>query len=224
MTEQTTERLYFDEHQWATAEAAMARIIPTDDLPGAREANTVGFVDRYLSGIDYVWAEPDGSGFQKLSGKLANAWQQRMEALRETYREGIEELDRISNEMHGSEFVSLSEEQQDAVLTEMESSGSVDEEAAEEQQSTAGFEPATAEAPDVGMQQTLTELELAFFELLCFQTRQGFYSDPIYGGNKDRAGWRVLGFPGPQSMKEVHDGTFDTLPYFAEEASTEKGE
>ena len=27
-----------DEHQWATVEAAMARIIPSDDGPGAREA------------------------------------------------------------------------------------------------------------------------------------------------------------------------------------------
>ena len=82
---------------------------------------------------------------------------------------------------------------------------------------TAAFSPATAEAPDVGMQQTLTELELAFFDLLCFQTRQGFYSDPIYGGNRDHVGWEVLNFPGPKSMKEIHDGTFDTLPYFAPE-------
>ena len=29
---------FFDPHQRATIEAAMARIIPTDDMPGAREA------------------------------------------------------------------------------------------------------------------------------------------------------------------------------------------
>ena len=28
-------------------------------------------------------------------------------------------------------------------------------------------------------------------------TRQGFYADPIYGGNRDRIGWQVIGFPGP---------------------------
>ena len=31
-------------------------------------------------------------------------------------------------------------------------------------------------------------------------TRQGFYADPIYGGNRDRVGWRVIGFPGPASL------------------------
>ncbi|MBI1948982.1 MAG: gluconate 2-dehydrogenase subunit 3 family protein [Deltaproteobacteria bacterium] len=34
---------------WATVEAATARLIPTDDLPGAREANVVGFIDRQLA-------------------------------------------------------------------------------------------------------------------------------------------------------------------------------
>ncbi len=27
-------------------------------------------------------------------------------------------------------------------------------------------------------------------------TMAGFFSDPIYGGNRDKAGWKVLGFPG----------------------------
>ena len=60
---------FFDRHQRATIEAAMARIIPTDDTPGAREAGTVDFLDRYLSGIDYIYAKPDGSGFETLTGR-----------------------------------------------------------------------------------------------------------------------------------------------------------
>jgi hypothetical protein len=59
---------FFDAHQRQTVEAAMARIIPTDDQPGAREAGTVEFLDRYLSGLGYVYAQPDGSGFEKLEG------------------------------------------------------------------------------------------------------------------------------------------------------------
>ena len=43
----------------------MARIIPTDDPPGAREAGTVDFLDRYLAGIDNIYAKPDGSGFER---------------------------------------------------------------------------------------------------------------------------------------------------------------
>ena len=38
---------FFDAHQRETIAAAMARIIPTDDQPGAREAGTIDF------GLDY---------------------------------------------------------------------------------------------------------------------------------------------------------------------------
>ena len=27
-------------------------------------------------------------------------------------------------------------------------------------------------------------------------TIEGFFADPIYGGNRDMAGWRLVGFPG----------------------------
>jgi gluconate 2-dehydrogenase gamma chain len=59
---------FFDAHQRATIEASMARIIPTDDQAGAKEAGTVEFVDRYLSGLEFIYAKPDGSGFEKLDG------------------------------------------------------------------------------------------------------------------------------------------------------------
>ena len=72
----------------------MARIIPTDDTPGAREAGTIDFLDRYLSGLDFIYAKPDGSGFETLEGKRAEAWQRRIEILRAKYVEGIAELDR----------------------------------------------------------------------------------------------------------------------------------
>jgi len=38
-----------------------------------------------------------------------------------------------------------------------------------------------------------------FFELLLKHTVEGFFSDPIYGGNKNKVGWRMLGFPGAYS-------------------------
>ena len=38
-----------------------------------------------------------------------------------------------------------------------------------------------------------------FFELLLKHTLEGFFSDPIYGGNKNKVGWRMLGFPGAYS-------------------------
>ncbi|HEV7267779.1 MAG TPA: gluconate 2-dehydrogenase subunit 3 family protein [Falsiroseomonas sp.] len=35
-----------------------------------------------------------------------------------------------------------------------------------------------------------------FFETLLANTVEGFFSDPIHGGNIDMVGWRMVGFPG----------------------------
>ncbi|MGH3634066.1 MAG: gluconate 2-dehydrogenase subunit 3 family protein, partial [Mycobacterium sp.] len=43
----STDRLFFTEHEWNTIEAATSRIIPTDHHPGAKEARVVVFIDRY---------------------------------------------------------------------------------------------------------------------------------------------------------------------------------
>jgi gluconate 2-dehydrogenase gamma chain len=36
-----------------------------------------------------------------------------------------------------------------------------------------------------------------FADFLLQHTIEGFFADPIYGGNKEMVGWRMLGFPGP---------------------------
>jgi gluconate 2-dehydrogenase gamma chain len=36
----------------------------------------------------------------------------------------------------------------------------------------------------------------AFFARLLAITMEGFFGDPIYGGNRNKASWRMLGFPG----------------------------
>jgi gluconate 2-dehydrogenase gamma chain len=36
----------------------------------------------------------------------------------------------------------------------------------------------------------------AFFAQLLAITQAGFFADPIYGGNRDKIGWKLLGFPG----------------------------
>ena len=35
-----------------------------------------------------------------------------------------------------------------------------------------------------------------FFDLLLKMTVEGFFSDPVYGGNRDMVAWRMIGFPG----------------------------
>jgi gluconate 2-dehydrogenase gamma chain len=35
-----------------------------------------------------------------------------------------------------------------------------------------------------------------FFKQILTDTQQGFFADPIYGGNKDMCGWKMIGYPG----------------------------
>jgi gluconate 2-dehydrogenase gamma chain len=195
---------FFDARQRATAEAAMDRVIPSDEHPGAREAGAVDFVDRYLSGVDFISAKPDGSGFETLTGKRAEAWRQRIDILRKTYVEGIAALDALCRTRFKANFVDLDDSRQDEALCELERAG--------EQRASAGGAPGEGPA----LQQTLTETELEFLPLLVMHTRQGFYADPIYGGNRGHVGWRAIGFPGPASLVEVFTGSYGTLPWFAE--------
>jgi gluconate 2-dehydrogenase gamma chain len=203
---------FFDAHQRSTIEAAMARIIPTDDQPGAREAGTIEFLDRYLSGLDFIYAKPDGSGFEKLEGKRAEAWKQRIDIIRATYVAGVKELDNRSQSQFGADFVRLTTEQQDQILAGMEQPTLQVEAAGETAKTVAG-----SASVEPALQQTSAEIDLGFFPLLALHTRQGFYSDPIYGGNKNRVGWKLIGFEGPESLAETHAGRFTTLPFFAEQ-------
>jgi gluconate 2-dehydrogenase gamma chain len=210
---------FFNPEQRRTIEAAMARIIPTDDQPGAREACTVDFVDQYLAGANYVYAKPDGSGFEQLMGKRAEAWQRRITVIRQKYLAGIEDLNQRSDTRFGLAFANLEDDQQDLILLAMERPSLEEEEQLDLSQVSAGFAPV-----EPAMQQTSVEVDLDFFPLLALHTRQGFYSDPVYGGNKGRVGWRLIGFDGPTSMAETHAGRYTTLPYFADEPINWRGE
>jgi gluconate 2-dehydrogenase gamma chain len=214
-----TEARFFDDFQRRTIEAAMARIIPTDHEPGASEAGTIDFLDCYLSGIDYIYAKPDGSGFERLEGKRAEAWRQRIEIVRQKYLEGIEELNQRSRAEFGDDFTDLASDQQDAILTIMERPVREQQRAREEEQAVSGFTP-----PEPALQQIAAEIDLDFFPLLVLHTRQGFLADPIYGGNRNRVGWDAIGFPGPQSLAETHAGRYSTLPYFAENTGVTEDE
>lgn len=208
---------FFNSQQRAIVAAAMARIIPTDDTPGATEADTITFLDRYLSGPDHVYAKPDGSGFETLNGKRRDAWQTRIDIVRECYLRGIERLDIVSNERHGTNFISLSSEQQDAVLIALDTPKSVGQN--EENQRLALYGAPVEPA----LQQTSSEVDLGFVDLLVLHTRQGFYADPIYGGNKHRIGWKAIGFPGPASLEEPHQGRYCTLRWFADDRTHGNG-
>jgi gluconate 2-dehydrogenase gamma chain len=192
----STEPRFFTAHQWDTVEAATARIIPTDRDPGAREAKVVRFIDRYLSGIGHVYASGDGSGFLAITGKFADAWKQHIARLQDVYREGTRQLDIAANVRCGLDFAQLSEELQDEILIEISGAPK-----------PAHLDRAAAGGRAYGAN-LQSDAGLGFFTALCLHTRQGFYSDPVYGGNHGRVGWHVIGFPGPHSLADTQSCSY----------------
>ena len=93
--------------------------------------------------------------------------------LQDFYRRGLAQLDQYCRKTYNEPFARLSAAQQDDVIT-----------ALEEGKAT-GFTWPTAQA---------------FFNTLRTHTMEGMFADPIYGGNKDFAGWRLVGFPGAQAI------------------------
>jgi gluconate 2-dehydrogenase gamma chain len=93
--------------------------------------------------------------------------------LQEFYRRGLAQLDQYCRKTYRDAFARLNATQQQAVMTALE------------QGKATGFTWPTAQA---------------FFETVRTHTMEGMFADPIYGGNKDFAGWRLVGFPGTQPI------------------------
>ena len=54
----------------------------------------------------------------------------------------------------------------------------------------------------------------SFFAMLLQNTKEGYFSDPIYGGNKDMGAWKMIGFPGAHyDYKEWVSRHGEPVPY-----------
>lgn len=203
--------MFFTPHEWDTIEAASARIIPTDHHPGAREAKVVRFIDRMLAGTQFIFPAADGNGFLRMEGREEEAWAKRIAQRRAFYREGVAQMDALARERAGVDFVALDEETQDAVLEHLSGAERPGRfVVAERDEAGLGGAPAG--------NQPVNEDFLEFFPLLVLNTRQGFYGDPVYGGNEGRVGWGVIGFDGPPSLASTMDGSYTTRKYMVEGA------
>jgi gluconate 2-dehydrogenase gamma chain len=87
------------------------------------------------------------------------------------YRRGLAALDAYCRKTFNQPFVKLGPAQQDEVITALE------------QGKASEFTYPSAQA---------------FFNAIRTHTMEGMFADPIYGGNKDFAGWKLVGFPGAQ--------------------------
>jgi len=87
------------------------------------------------------------------------------------YRRGLAQLEAYCRKTYNQSFLKLSAAQQDEVITALE------------QGKASEFTFPTAQT---------------FFNTLRAHTMEGMFADPVYGGNKDFAGWKLVGFPGTQ--------------------------
>ena len=180
---------FFTRAESAFIEAAVARIIPADDLgPGALEAEASYFIDQQLTG-DYG----AGARFYNQGPFGATTPYQGYQlplSPRDLYRAGIAATDRYCRETYGKDFAQLEPAQQDEVLQGL--------------QGVAG-DVALEDVPGA-----------TFFSHLLTDAKDGFFADPAYGGNKDMAGWKLVGFPGvPAQYTELierHNEAYDVEP------------
>ena len=52
-----------------------------------------------------------------------------------------------------------------------------------------------------------------FFNLLLNTAMQGFFADPLYGGNRDNVAWKMIGYPGVAAVYGEHIKTYRNKKY-----------
>lgn len=160
--------LFFTPAEARTVEAIVDRIIPPDpDGPGAKDAGCAVFIDRQLAG-PFGRAQGLYAGGPFVAGTKQQGPQSRLDPATQ-YRGALRGIaDHCAQRFGGRGFDELSAEDQDAVV------GAI-------------------EAGTLPMEDIVTK---DFWTMLLKNTRQGFFADPVYGGNRDMAAWKWIGFPG----------------------------
>ncbi|CAM3444455.1 gluconate 2-dehydrogenase subunit 3 family protein [Paenibacillus lupini] len=161
--------MFFNQDQFLTAEAAAERLFPKDDLgPGAKELGVAFFIDHQMASAFGT----NSRDYMQPPYYKAEATQgyQLVFKRRELIALGLDALNGYSNTKYKKPFVEIAPEEQDAVLT--------------------AFESNDIELKDVPASN--------FFAMFLNLTLEGVYADPLYGGNKNMAGWKMRNFPGNQ--------------------------
>jgi gluconate 2-dehydrogenase gamma chain len=96
--------------------------------------------------------------------------------LQPLYRNGIRALSEYASARFGATLRFLDDRRREAVVEELDNLVAADPQDPQDPQDRLG----------------------EFFRLVREHTVQGYFGDPAYGGNRDAAGWALLGFPGAQ--------------------------
>ncbi|WGS52685.1 gluconate 2-dehydrogenase subunit 3 family protein [Paraburkholderia sp. D15] len=161
---------FFDAREWAFLQAAVDRLIPSDaEGPGALEAGVPEFIDRQM---DTPYAH---GALWYMQGPFAQGAPELGYQLklvpRDLYRLGIAAVNAFCTKTYARSFDALDAPIRDTVLAALEK-GKVD----------------LADVPAA-----------TFFAQLLQNTREGYFCDPIHGGNRDMAAWKMIGFPGARA-------------------------
>lgn len=161
---------YFTPEEWAFVLAATARLIPSEgEGPGALEAHVPIFLDRQLKG-DYGNATNwYMQGPHDPTATPDRGWQTPLNPA-QLYRKAIPAVNAWCQSRWSKDFKDLAPEQQDETLTAL-------------QKGQAGM------APDISI----------FFTTLLANTKEGYFADPMHGGNFGMQSWVYIGFPGARA-------------------------
>ena len=161
---------FFTQAEFDTVGVLAERFIPADELSvSGKDAGCATFVDRQLAG-----GYGKGVTLYRMGRFIKGTPEQGTQSAltpAERWRQGLAAMDTYCQAHFSKNFSALTGDQQDALLSSMEK-GSVNLGA------------------DVEVQ--------VLFEQMLQNVREGFLSDPIYGGNKEMASWKMIGFPGAQ--------------------------
>jgi gluconate 2-dehydrogenase gamma chain len=181
---------FFNADEAAFIEAAVDTLIPSDETgPGALEAGVATFIDRQMAGAY-------GRGYRMyLAGPFGDGtpqqgWQLAMTPA-ELIRAGIADVDAYSLRQHKKNFAFLSPADRAAVLTQV----------------------------DAGKADLKTVPPAFFFNQLLILLNEGYFGDPLYGGNRDKAVWKMIGFPGADAMYVDKIEEYRNKPYNVEPQS-----
>jgi gluconate 2-dehydrogenase gamma chain len=147
--------------------AAYDTFIPADKLsPSGTDCGLLAFIDRQLAGAWGGGAKLYRSG-PFVKGTREQGYQLSLTP-REFFAAGIKAANEWTRKTYGKDFDRLSPADREAALKAMDAG--------------------KAEFDEVNAKQ--------FFEMLLQSAMEGFFADPIYGGNRDKVSWRMVGYPG----------------------------
>jgi gluconate 2-dehydrogenase gamma chain len=159
--------LLLNESEHAFVVAAVDTMIPADELsPSGSECGVAVFIDRQLASAWGGGAKLYRAG-PYFKGKPEQGYQLSLSPA-EFITAGIAAANEWSRKTYGKDFAELEPDKRAEALNAMEG----------------------------GKAEFVNFNARAFFGRLYALTMEGFFSDPIYGGNRNMASWRMLGFPG----------------------------